>query len=387
MWAASDIAEWWDQQHNAADKELERFVDDNPNLFCVIVATAVSTAMQVGAGTVDVLRFGEGMAEGGLKGFGKDALRALSIAGTLGKGAKLAQSFAGARAARLIKDAPGPICGWVSITKALRQSGYKMYMAVSDLLGEDAMAPEIPTLAGSSMVQRVAKLRELGAEVVDTLKVPGKVDELRSMVPRDGSVVMFGVRWERLGKNELGLPETKNVAHALYAFYDYMGRFRIADRSGLVVSSLRELEELKPGYGAIGSAVPQSVALLKNVFMKFVGPKGLATLAMEVQAVMHSDPETVAQAFEVRKQAVLSSPNSGGPGQATATRRHHAVIAGDTLSKLAKALYGKWWKWPVIYEANRKIIGHNPNLIRVGQRLWIPELPKVSVGKGAIHAS
>jgi hypothetical protein len=383
MWAASDIADWWDRQHRSSEKELERFVDDNPNLFGVIVATAASTAMEIGAGTVDVLRFGEGMAEGGLKGFGKDALRAVSLAGALGKGAKLVQSFAGARAARLILNTPGPVCGWVSITKALRQTGTKMYASVADLLGESAMAPEIPTLGASTMAQRLMRLRQLGAKVVDSLKVPGTVDELRSLIPRDGSVVMFGVRWQKGGKS---------VAHALYAFYDYMGRFRIADRTGVVVKSLEELERLKPGYGAIGSAVPQSVAMMKNVFMKFVGPKGLATLAMEVHAVMHADPETVAQAYEVRKDAGGSFPQIHGiklvgpPAQANGARSH-TVVPGDSLSKLAKASYGKWQKWPVIYEANRRIIGDNPNLIRVGQVLRIPALPQVAIRRTKPHAS
>jgi hypothetical protein len=374
MWAASDLADWWDQQHAVAEKDLERFVDDNPSLFGVIVATVASTAMQVGAGTVDVLRFGQGMAEGGLKGFGKDALRGLSIAGTLGKGAKLVQSFAGARAARLIQNSPGPICGWVSITKALRQTGNKMYLALSDLLAEDAMAPEVSTLKGATMSKLVGIMRKLGASV-DSLKVPGKVEDLRSIVPRDGSVVMLGVKFPRNGKF---------AGHCLYAFYDYLGRFRIADRTGVVVSSLQELEKLKPGYGPIGSALPESVALLRNVFMKYVGPKGLATLAMEVQGVMHADPETVAQAFEVRKQAALNIPQPrrpglSGPAQPKGVSRFHAVIPGDTLSKLAKGFYGNWRKWPVIYEANRKIIGDNPNLIRIGQRFWIPELPKVSL--------
>ena len=53
---------------DACFEELDRFVDNNPNLFGVIVATAAATAMEVGAGTVDTLRFGEGMAEGGAKG-------------------------------------------------------------------------------------------------------------------------------------------------------------------------------------------------------------------------------------------------------------------------------------------------------------------------------
>jgi LysM domain len=340
--------------------------------------------MEVGAGTVDALRFGEGMAEGGLTGFGKDALRAIEIAGPLGKGAKLVQSFKGARAAQLIADTPGGVCGWVSITKALRQTGTKMYMAVPDLLGEPAMSGELPTLGGSSMAQRVAVLRNLGAKVVDSLRVPSEVSGLPSMVPRDGSVLMFGARWQRSGRT---------VAHALYAFYDHMGRFRIADRTGLVVGSLQELEQLRPGYGPIGTAVPQSVALLKNVFMKFVGPKGLATLAMEVLTVTHNDPETVAQAFDVRQQAESSPPavhgiKLVGPGQSTPANRFHTVVRGDWLSKLAKTYYGYWHKWPVIYEGNRRTIGDNPNIIRVGQVLWIPELPQVSVSKRrAAHGS
>lgn len=378
MWAASDLADWWDQQHRISEKELDRFVDDNPGLFGVVVATFFSTAMQVGSGTVDVLRFGEGMAEGGLKGFGKDALRAVSIAGALGKGAQLVRSFGGARAAQVIQDIPGGTCGWVSITKALRQTGYKMYRAVADLTSEPPMQAELP-IAGSQMSQRISVLRQLGARVIDKLRVPKSLQGLQSLTPRDGSVLMFGVRWERKGET---------VAHALYSFYDHFGRFRIADRSGLVVSSLEELEQLKPGYGSIGSAVPQSVALLKNVFMKFVGPKGLATLAMEVHPVLQSDPETVAQAFVVRRQAAagpVAAPTTNSGTSIPAARRYHLVAHGDWLSKLAKHYYGNWRKWPVLYEANRKLIGDNPNLIRVGQQLWIPELPRVTVRKS--HAS
>jgi len=40
--------------------------------------------------------------------------------------------------------------------------------------------------------------------------------------------------------------------------------------------------------------------------------------------------------------------------------------------------YGNMHKWPVIYERNRKTIGKDANLIIPGQRLWIPELPKVT---------
>jgi LysM repeat protein len=51
----------------------------------------------------------------------------------------------------------------------------------------------------------------------------------------------------------------------------------------------------------------------------------------------------------------------------------HVVVSGDNLSKLAKRFYGNEALWPKIYAANRSVIGANPNLIRVGQRLVIPK--------------
>ncbi len=48
----------------------------------------------------------------------------------------------------------------------------------------------------------------------------------------------------------------------------------------------------------------------------------------------------------------------------------HIVASGDTLSGIAKQ-YGKD-SWKVIYDANKDIIGDDPNRIRVGQELKIP---------------
>ena len=54
----------------------------------------------------------------------------------------------------------------------------------------------------------------------------------------------------------------------------------------------------------------------------------------------------------------------------------YTVIAGDTLSGIAQKHYGSAAreKWMAIYEANKELIGDNPNLIRVGQKLRIPRL-------------
>jgi len=58
---------------------------------------------------------------------------------------------------------------------------------------------------------------------------------------------------------------------------------------------------------------------------------------------------------------------------AEAKPRVHKVVSGDTLSGIAKQYYGSSDKWNDIYQANKEVIGDNPNAIRVGQELTIPD--------------
>jgi len=55
-----------------------------------------------------------------------------------------------------------------------------------------------------------------------------------------------------------------------------------------------------------------------------------------------------------------------------ATERYHMVAAGDTLGHIAQKYYGKASEYMKIFEANRDILD-DPNLIKVGQKLKIPE--------------
>ena len=49
----------------------------------------------------------------------------------------------------------------------------------------------------------------------------------------------------------------------------------------------------------------------------------------------------------------------------------HTVVAGDTLSKLAKAYLGDAKRYMEIFNANKDTVA-NPDVIKVGQRLNIP---------------
>jgi nucleoid-associated protein YgaU len=62
--------------------------------------------------------------------------------------------------------------------------------------------------------------------------------------------------------------------------------------------------------------------------------------------------------------------------RASAKVKKHVVGPGDTLSGLAKKYYGDEGteKWMKIYEANKEVIGDNPDLIIDGTELVIPDL-------------
>ncbi|RYU78859.1 LysM peptidoglycan-binding domain-containing protein [Hymenobacter persicinus] len=56
------------------------------------------------------------------------------------------------------------------------------------------------------------------------------------------------------------------------------------------------------------------------------------------------------------------------------TGTSYTVVSGDSLSKIAKHHYGDAAKWHQIYDANKGIIGSNPDHIEVGQVLNLPTL-------------
>lgn len=55
-----------------------------------------------------------------------------------------------------------------------------------------------------------------------------------------------------------------------------------------------------------------------------------------------------------------------------ATAQSYTVVKGDCLWNIAKRFYGNGSKYTVIYDANRGVVGGNPNLIYPGQVLTIP---------------
>ena len=71
---------------------------------------------------------------------------------------------------------------------------------------------------------------------------------------------------------------------------------------------------------------------------------------------------------DVQSGSSSTAPEARAPEREVKT---YTVVAGDSLSKIAKREYGEAKKWRQIYEANRDKI-KNPGLIYPGQVLTIP---------------
>jgi nucleoid-associated protein YgaU len=73
------------------------------------------------------------------------------------------------------------------------------------------------------------------------------------------------------------------------------------------------------------------------------------------------------KAEEQAKQAAIAAEAA-----AKAAALKHTVAAGETLSHISLKYYKSANRWKEIYEANKDVIGDNPNRIKPGQELVIP---------------
>lgn len=68
-------------------------------------------------------------------------------------------------------------------------------------------------------------------------------------------------------------------------------------------------------------------------------------------------------------------PSAGsGSGSNGPSKTNHTVVSGESLSLIS----GKYWKdvllWPILYDANKSVVGPDPNKIYPGQKLMVPSI-------------
>jgi nucleoid-associated protein YgaU len=145
----------------------------------------------------------------------------------------------------------------------------------------------------------------------------------------------------------------------------------------------QRFEQLKQKYQSVQNAMSQYGVRLQNLnmqgdklFMRAEAPSQDAKNRIWDQIKMvdssYSDliaDITVSQSAQAQAARTQTAGASVSGGQSSRT---YTVQAGDSLSKISKQFYGDANQYMKIFQANRTIL-NNPNEIRPGQQLVIPE--------------
>lgn len=93
------------------------------------------------------------------------------------------------------------------------------------------------------------------------------------------------------------------------------------------------------------------------------------TVKIKLKQYREYGTKTVKITMQASKPKAVQS--SSRPAKETAAQTY-TVVKGDCLWNIAKRFYGSGAKYTLIYNANKSVIGGNPNLIYPGQVFTIP---------------
>jgi len=127
------------------------------------------------------------------------------------------------------------------------------------------------------------------------------------------------------------------------------------------------LEQLKAKYQSVIELAKSRGVHLKNVHIE--NDKLLIRGDAPNQAIKN---EVWNQIKAVDKVHADVAADIGIDAALTVPAKVYVVVAGDTLSKIAKSFYGDAGKYMKIFEANKDQL-KDPDKIQVGQKLKIPD--------------
>lgn len=277
--AVSDIADKLDAMKAKREGTLAHWVERNPQWWAIVIAGTTQTGMDLEAGLWDVLRFGEGAAQGGVRGWGKDALRLLAIVGPLARGGALAargatQLLIGSRLrlAVQLRGVTGPCTFQAANNAAQIATGSNVFVTLGDMAA--AMGQPLKAIARNS-----TGLYELGAWVDELIPVIRKVatvkeirglsslQEIMALAKQGTGVVIFAIR----ATVRTGAGAVTELRHSVIAVRNLAGRVQFADYGGKLVGSLEELVA-KLNYGhPVAIELLQSKLSAAVVSAKYIG--------------------------------------------------------------------------------------------------------------------
>ncbi|MDD5466571.1 MAG: LysM peptidoglycan-binding domain-containing protein [Anaerolineales bacterium] len=152
------------------------------------------------------------------------------------------------------------------------------------------------------------------------------------------------------------------------------------DEKEALEQALKELEEARKAAAAaeLTAKSTQSQAQASARIALTAATKRAAEAEARIKALETQLRDLrMAEAQRQAKEKMLAAEARLDAMQAPKFIAEHTLKADESLSHLALKYYKHATKpyWMVIYEANKAVIGDNPNKVRVGTVLKIPELP------------
>ena len=168
------------------------------------------------------------------------------------------------------------------------------------------------------------------------------------------------------GKDE-GTPVESTEEEKQSIFQKMLDALSSKDEKAAFEKAQKELEERKKQLAAAQAAAAQTQA----------------QKAMEEAKKRAAEAEARAKEQEAKIRQMIEAKQLASQREAYFASLQKKVIAEhtmtdkETLSHLALKYYGHATKpyWMVIYEANKAVIGDNPNRVKPGLKIKIPELP------------
>ncbi len=397
MYVAAELAEFYRRNFIEPSRHVhaKAWIDAHPDaLGVVLLATVNATIEDISmaplrlpeAIALDMMKLGTSAADGSKLGVAEDVLRILSVV-PVGRVVQGANNFLRPFLGRLLQGVAnitywrqirGGLCVPISIAQALQRTGTRLVVPLKEIAkAAGKPLPDI-TKAGLKLPEIRAALQGLK---VDYKEIPGGFikswNDLAAHTARTEGAVLVLLRLTRQGVNKGHGILVSNTAQGV----------KIFDRYG-VFSSLDELSQHYRLFQAgskpfeLASGLPQFV--MRNwamdatlaAEMNALGP--LAAVVVRAAAMITLNPSVPVARLQADFDAFLADRNAGplppnpspGPPPASDVMAMHYVPAqGAMLSKVSMSYYGTHHMWPLIWDANRELIGPNPN--RVPKEIYL----------------